>query len=172
MTAAQTPVPTDPAPVGAAELRQFMRGWPTGVAVVTGSWGRQPVGCTANSLISVSLHPPTLLVSLTRNSRTLTAIAATKTFGVNLLGWRQAYLAERFATGGVDRFANVAYRLDNGVPVLEKAMAATVCAVQRTVDAADHVLVFGSPLWCARGDAEPPTIFFDGRFHALPRYAE
>ncbi|MDI5942582.1 MULTISPECIES: flavin reductase family protein [Micromonospora] len=155
-------------PVGGPELREFMRSWATGVAVVTSRAAGHPVGCTVNAFTSVSLHPPLLLVSLARTSRTLAAITAEGGFAVNLLGRRQRALADRFATGAVeDRFAGVAHRALDGMPLLDGAMAAAVCAVTQLIAVADHVLVLGSPYWCEATDDADPAVFLGGRYRTV-----
>lgn len=160
VTAAGRGVVTDVA------FRRFMRGWATGVAVVTGLVEGRPIGCTVNSLTSVSLNPPLLLVSLSESSRTLAAITARGRFGVNMLSWQQRHLAERFATSD-DRFAEVPCRLVSDVPLLREAMATAVCVVDRLIVAADHVLVLGRPQQCHSDGGADPVVFFDGRYQAV-----
>ncbi|MCX4469267.1 flavin reductase family protein [Micromonospora sp. NBC_01655] len=158
------PEPARAAPVSGPELREFMRNWATGVAVVTSRLAGRPVGCTVNAFTSVSLRPPLLLVSLARTSRTLTAITAEGGFAVNLLDRRQRDLADRFATATGDRFAGVAHRTVDGLPLLDGAMAVAVCAVTQFIGAADHMLVLGSPYWCEAGDDADPALFLGGRY--------
>jgi flavin reductase (DIM6/NTAB) family NADH-FMN oxidoreductase RutF len=162
----------DPTAVSGPAFRRFMRSWATGVAVVTTVAGL-PVGCTVNALTSVSLRPPLLLISLGEHSNTLVAIKASGRFAANLLGAGQRHLAERFAAPVEDRFAGVPYRLAHGVPIIDGTIAATVCAVDRTVPAADHVLVLGRPLWCGGDDRPNPAIFFGGGYRtAAPSRAD
>jgi flavin reductase (DIM6/NTAB) family NADH-FMN oxidoreductase RutF len=153
--------------VTGTQLRTFMRSWATGVAVVTSSQVGTPVGCTVNAFTSISLSSPLLLISLAETSRTLTAITACEAFGVNLLSARQRRLAERFATGLGDRFAGVPYRMVCGVPVLTGAMAVAACEVVQTTSLADHVLLFGRPLWLGPVTTTDPVVFFGGRYRAL-----
>jgi len=164
MTASSSAViSADPAAaVSGSTFRHFMRNWATGVTVVTSSLGQQPIGCTVNAFTSVSLHPPLVLISLAEQSRTLAAITTRDDFGINLLSWRQRHLAQQFAAAIDDRFADVPYRLECGVPVLEGAMAAAVCEVERAIVAADHVLVLGRPQWLDCADSPDPVIFFGG----------
>ncbi|WP_320068267.1 flavin reductase family protein [Micromonospora sp. RTGN7] len=155
-------------PVSGPELREFMRNWATGVAVVTSRLAGRPVGCTVNAFTSVSLRPPLLLVSLARTSRTLAAITAEGGFAVNLLDRRQRELADRFATAAAgDRFAGVAHRTVDGLPLLDGAMATAVCAVTQLIGAADHMLVLGSPYRCQAGDDVDPAVFFGGRYRTV-----
>jgi flavin reductase (DIM6/NTAB) family NADH-FMN oxidoreductase RutF len=148
-------------------LRRFMRGWPTGLAIVTTSASGLPAGCTVNAFISVSLHPPLLLVSLAESSRTLAAITEADLFAVNVLAGRQLELARSFSSGSADRFGGVPHRWKHGVPVLTDACAAVVCAVDRVIPATDHLLVFGRPLWCACDDSADPLIMAGGAYYVL-----
>ena len=43
-------------PPVAQEFRDFMRHWPTGVAIVTTAGPDGPVGCTVNALMSLSVE--------------------------------------------------------------------------------------------------------------------
>jgi flavin reductase (DIM6/NTAB) family NADH-FMN oxidoreductase RutF len=150
--------------VEATEFRHFMRGWATGVAVVTSALGGHPTGCTVNTFVSVSLAPPLLLVSLAHDSDTLATIRTRGRFAVNVLAWRQRQLAARFAHDVDDRFRDVPHRLAHGVPVIADVMAAAVCTLTGTVPVADHVLVLGRPLWCERTGPDDPVLFLDGRY--------
>lgn len=152
-----------PGAVGGQELRQLMRRWATGAAVVTGGSPAEPVGCTVNALTSVSLDPPLLLISLASSSNTLAGVLRHGSFAVNVLAWRQRWLASRFAAVG-DRFAGVDYRLVHDVPVLTGTVAAAVCGVVRTVTVADHVLVLGSPHWSRRAEDAAPVVLLDGEY--------
>ncbi|MGD0718627.1 MAG: flavin reductase, partial [Thermoplasmata archaeon] len=55
---------SEPEGTGSVAFRRLMGRWPTGVAIVTTREGEQDYGLTVNGLLSVSLHPPSLLVSL------------------------------------------------------------------------------------------------------------
>lgn len=156
-----------PAMTGDA-LRRFMRGWPTGLAVVTASADGRPAGCTVSAFFSVSLHPPLVLIALSERSRTLSAISGLGLFGVNVLAGHQRDLAIGFSAGLSDRFGNVPYRWERSVPVLSDAVAAVVCEVDRVLTAADHVLVFGRPLWCADGDAASLLVLAGGAYYVVP----
>jgi 3-hydroxy-9,10-secoandrosta-1,3,5(10)-triene-9,17-dione monooxygenase reductase component len=162
----------DLAEVTGSAFRRFMRNWATGIAIVTSSLGAEPVGCTVNAFTSVSLSPPLLLISLYGRSRTLAAIMARGAFGVNVLGYRQRDLVERFATGTGDRFAGLPHCWEFDVPLIEGAEASAVCAVERIIDAADHVLVLGRPRRYELSGRGEPLIFFDGGYRSLHRRSE
>jgi flavin reductase (DIM6/NTAB) family NADH-FMN oxidoreductase RutF len=142
--------------VANADFRQFMRHWPTGVAVVTTAGPSGPLGCTVIALMSLSVEPPLLVVSLGEDSRTLAAIRGTDLFGASILAAAQRELSERFAScAREERFTGVVLRVEHGIPLLAGAAAQMVCAVQQLEQIADHVLVVGAPVWqsVARGRA-------------------
>ncbi|MFD9697625.1 flavin reductase family protein [Lentzea sp. NPDC059081] len=156
----------DAADTGPA-LRRFMRRWPGGVAVVTSAAGTEPVGCTVSAFLSVSLRPPLVLVSLAEGSRTLAAVERQGRFGVNVLAAAQSDLATRFAAPTCDRFSDVPYHWEHGVPVLEDTVAGAVCLVDRIVAAADHALVLGAVHHCRQDDTTRPVVFFAGSYYGL-----
>ncbi|TDV56281.1 flavin reductase (DIM6/NTAB) family NADH-FMN oxidoreductase RutF [Actinophytocola oryzae] len=154
--------------MNAAQLRDFMRSWATGVAVVTALLDGKPVGCTVNAFTSVSLDPPLVLVSLTETSQTLTAIRDNHTFGVNILAENQHHLATHFATTPpAHRFAAVPHELTTGIPTLTDALATLTCSVADTIRVADHVLVFGRPRRHTSPAATTPAILYAGGYRAL-----
>lgn len=129
-----------------AGFRAMMRGFPTGVAIVTASdlTGR-PWGMTCSSVCSVALEPPTLLVCLRSGSPTLAAVAARGLFTVNLLHERAQATAELFASGRPDRFDLVKWDLGTAGPRLsDDSHAVADCKVTTTQQIGDHVVVFGA----------------------------
>ncbi|MDU0289835.1 flavin reductase family protein [Saccharothrix longispora] len=127
-------------------VKDFMTGYFTGVTVVTAFSGSgRPHGLTCNSLVSVTLEPPTLLVCLDQSAGTLAAVRETGTFAVNLMSERGRATAERFASAAPDRFDSVAWeRSAHGVPVLvDDALSVAQCAVADLHRVGDHTVVFG-----------------------------
>lgn len=127
--------------------RTFMSGFPTGVAVVTSvDLDGDPCGLTCSSLISVTLDPPTLLVSVHVRSRTLDAIRRLGAFGVNLLHARGRYAAEVFASPHPDRFGVVAWKPHGrkGLPwLVDDTFGFTECVLSDMRTVGDHALVVG-----------------------------
>ena len=78
-------------------LRRALRGYPTGVTVVTTRGRAGDHGMTANSFTAVSLNPPLILVCAYARSRGPAMIAANGVFTVNVLSADQEYLSRRFA---------------------------------------------------------------------------
>lgn len=127
------------------DLRQAFGRFMTGVTVVTtcDASGR-PLGFTANSFTSVSLHPPLLLVCPGRFLSCFDAFATCTDFAVNILAEGQETVSNTFASFKGDRFAQVAHRRDrNGNPLIDGAIAQFSCATHQVVEAGDHCLLIG-----------------------------
>jgi len=52
------------------ELREVMRRWPSGVAVLTSSTREMRHGMTVNSFVSISVEPPLITVTMNNDTRT------------------------------------------------------------------------------------------------------
>jgi flavin reductase (DIM6/NTAB) family NADH-FMN oxidoreductase RutF len=163
---------TVPTTVDSLAMRRAIGRFATGVAVVTAFDGGQPHGMTVNSLTSVSLEPPLLLVCLTTGARTTDAVVRGGRFAVNVLGARQEEIALRFARRGEDHFAGLPLSYgEHAVPVVPDALAHLECSVERHFRAGDHDVVFGQVRRvCDRGGA--PLAFLGGRFCDLAERGE
>ncbi len=158
-------------PEGAA-FRLAMRELASGVAVVTAGRGEQRMGCTATSLCSLSLDPPSLIVCIARASSTLAALRASRAFGVNILAAAHEDLADRFAgRGGVHgaaRFAGAEWTtLVTGAPLLRGALAYIDCAVEEVLERHTHAILIGRVAAVHRTGGAPALIHWRGRFEQL-----
>lgn len=156
---------TGTTPVDPLTMRRTMGRFATGVAVVTTEEADgTPHGMTVNSLTSVSLDPPLLLVCLTTGARTTAAVTGAGRFAVSILSARQEQLALRFARRGEDHFAGLAIaRGQHRVPVVPDAYAHLECEVERQFAAGDHMVVIGRVREVCERDGEPLG-FLGGRF--------
>ncbi len=149
----------------AARFRQVLGHFATGVTVVTGVDGSEPVGLAVNSFTSVSLDPPLVAFSVSRRSATWPRIRAAGRFTVNILGAEQEAVSRSFASTGGDRFAGIGWHSSPaGSPVLDGALAWVDATVDAEHDAGDHVMVIGrvSALDVAREGA--PLVFYRGGY--------
>jgi flavin reductase (DIM6/NTAB) family NADH-FMN oxidoreductase RutF len=156
------PVAPEPESAGAVEpaaFRALMGCYPTGVTVVTTIDDADcPHGMTCTSMSSVTLDPPTLLVSLHADSGTLRTVRATGTFAVNLLHHQGRRAAEVFSAPVTDRFTRVRWCRSavTGLPwLIDDSLAIAECRVVRTLDAVDHVLVLGRVVGTDRSAGRP-----------------
>lgn len=145
-------------------MRQTMGRFATGVAVITTVVDGVPHGMTVNSLTSVSLDPPLLLVCFNHGARSAEAVTDAGRFAVNILSRRQQPIAVRFAHRGEDHFAGLGLEYDgHRVPVVPNALAHLDCDVERVVEAGDHTVVFGAVTDVCSRDGEALG-FYGGRF--------
>ena len=129
------------------DYRDLMSAFPTGVAVVTSmDSSGQPRGMTCSSLSSVTLAPPTLLVSLRTDSATLGAVRHHGGFAVNLLHARGRAAATLFSSAAQDRFSRVRWHPSrSGLPwLVADAFALADCTVSGMAEVGDHTVVFGA----------------------------
>ncbi|PZG31640.1 oxidoreductase [Spongiactinospora gelatinilytica] len=159
--------------IDALTMRRTMGRFATGVAVVTTSFDGTPHGMTVNSLTSVSLEPPLLLVCLTIGARSTDAVTHSGRFAVNILSARQEQLALRFARPGEDHFAGLDVTHErHGVPVIPDAFAHLECAVERHFVAGDHLVVVGEVHTICEREGEPLG-YLAGKFSDIvPRGSE
>ncbi len=155
-------------------FRHAMRALSSGVAIVACGEGDGRAGCTVTAVASLSLTPPTLIVSLARTSSTLAALRETGAFSVNLLAVRHEGLAQRFSgRGGMHggrRFEDAGWTtLATGAPILADAVAAFDCLLEETIERHSHAIVLGAVVSLTEGAAEDPGLaygrggFFAGR---------
>ena len=158
---------SEPVPAPAPGFRSVMGRWATGVSVVTSRDGPVDAGLTVNGLLSVSLEPPSLLVSLQHDVDTLPVLLRSRVFGVSFLSAAQRALSERFAgrVPAEEKFRDLAFhRGVSGVPLLDGALATLECRVVSSTPAYDHVLVVGEVDRAEEGPAGAPLLFFRGAY--------
>ena len=77
-----------------------MRHLPGGVCAVTFGQGDARTGMTATSVSSLSVEPPTILVTVDRALAGYVELARSRAFGVNVLASEHQDVANRFAGRG------------------------------------------------------------------------
>lgn len=135
-------------PVSSADFRGAMRHLTGGVSVITAGRSRDITGMTVTSVTSLSVDPPTLIVSINRDASSFPLIRRHGAFGVNILAADQLDVAERFAgrggLKGADRFAGAQWvTAVSGVPLLVGALSAVDCEVEEIVERHSHGIIIG-----------------------------
>ena len=150
-------------------FRNVMAHFATGVTVVTsrGPDGR-PCGITANSVASVSLAPPLVLVCVDRRAASHACIVEGGAFAVSILGRRHEGLARRFSMQDRSaRFEELDCDVETtGSLVLKDALAWLDCRVQDVHRAGDHSIVVGEVVACDARDGDP-LVFFLGEYGGM-----
>jgi 3-hydroxy-9,10-secoandrosta-1,3,5(10)-triene-9,17-dione monooxygenase reductase component len=150
-------------------FRQLMAFWATGVSVLTACGDDGPAGATANALTSLSLEPPLALVCFDLSSRTLKAVRESERFCINMLGSHQEDVSRIFASkrSPSGKFAEIEYRMEDGVPVIEGCLAHLVCSLDSELRRGDHVVVIGDVLTGTTDSNGRPLIFYRGQYQAV-----
>jgi flavin reductase (DIM6/NTAB) family NADH-FMN oxidoreductase RutF len=134
--------------VTTTSFRDAMRHLPGGVSVITVGHGEERTGFTATSVSSLSIDPPTMLVSLNRGSSSYPTLRRCGAFGVNVLSTRHRAVADRFAgrdgAKGADRYQDAQWATTaTGVALLADAIVAFDCEVEELIERHSHAIVIG-----------------------------
>lgn len=122
---------------------------------------------TANSLASVSLHPPLVSVCVDREAEMHDAILRGEDFVVNVLASHQEALARRFADKHEDRFDGIGYHLSpEGLILLDGVLAHIECQREAQYPGGDHAIVVGRVVGGSTADGRP-LLYYRGGYAAL-----
>ena len=147
--------------------RQIMGRFATGVTVVTTRYGDQISGMTANAVMSLSLDPPLIVVSVDCQSNMHGHLTQGQCYAINVLKHDQEDLSRRFAQPGPKDFSDLTLTVaETGAPIFVDALAYVDCRVVEVTPAGDHDMFIGEPLAGETYDGEP-LIFYSGQYAQL-----
>lgn len=167
--AATTPDATDP---GSIAFRAAMRKLAGAVSVLTVGQGDARTGLTATSVSSLSVEPPTLLISVNRAASAYGALISEGTFAINVLRPHHEPLADRFAgRGGIKgaaRYEGAEWtRLSTGAPVLADALAVFDCVLEDAIERHSHIIVIGRVVASRITENANPLLYWAGSYRGL-----
>ena len=151
-------------------FRSAMGRYASGITVVAGHDGVEPIGFTCQSFYSVSLTPPLVSFSVMRTSSTYPRIRETGRFSVNVLEHKQSDISNQFARRGTDKWAGVEWNLsENSTPIIGGAIMWLECDIESEYEAGDHFIVVGrvNDMQFSKSANGEPLVYFDGRYHTL-----
>jgi flavin reductase (DIM6/NTAB) family NADH-FMN oxidoreductase RutF len=152
--------------------RDIWGNFATGVTVITTDVDGWLHGMTANGVVSISLDPLLMLVSVDKNTRCHGQLGAARKFGVSFLGQDQEAISSLFAKRGEPEqgaLRGVPFHAGpHGTPILDGSLAYLECRVAEIFAGGDHDLFVGEALGgeILRSDA-PPLLFFRGRYRQI-----
>jgi flavin reductase (DIM6/NTAB) family NADH-FMN oxidoreductase RutF len=155
------------------DFRRALGQFATGVTVVTARTpdGRK-AGVTVNSFSSVSLDPPLVLWSLSRQAPSFSDFVHATHFAVNVLASNQHHLSRQFSTPLADKFSGVEFEEGlGGVPLLSGVNAHFICRNVRQYDGGDHMIFLGEVEDYKYTDGEP-LVFHSGRYRLATRHPD
>jgi len=151
------------------EQRSLFRRWPAGVSIVVADVDGHRHGRTVSSLVSLSLDPPLVGISVAHSASIHELLRGADTWGVSVLAGGQEDLAQRFARSGVPPLI-----LWDGVEVRDDDPRLIVGAagwlVARTVETlvtGDHTFFVGSVESVEEGSAPTTLVYAYRTYHAL-----
>jgi flavin reductase (DIM6/NTAB) family NADH-FMN oxidoreductase RutF len=155
-----------------ADFRSAMRHLAGGVSVITVGRGADITGMTVTSVSSLSVDPPTLIVSVNRASSSWPLLRRDGVFGVNILAADQIDIAERFAgqdgLKGSERFAGAQWTPGaSGVPLLAGALAAAECEAEEIIERHSHAIVIGRVLDMRLSSRSAALAYWQGQYVAI-----
>jgi flavin reductase (DIM6/NTAB) family NADH-FMN oxidoreductase RutF len=137
-------------------FHEAMASLASGVAVITPRRDDgHPCGLAATSITSFSAHPPSLLVSVSHESRCHGALTDCERFGVHILRADELHLAQVFAGKGDDKFAGLEWDWDGVVPRLRGTLAYLRCLRAAGFEHHDHTVLIGDLETGRMGQGEP-----------------
>jgi flavin reductase (DIM6/NTAB) family NADH-FMN oxidoreductase RutF len=137
---------------------------------VTVDLSGERLGLTIGSLVGLSLEPPLVGVSVSRQAAMHELLRGAGGFALSLLAGDQEGVAQHFARG-VPPFAQwhgIATRPGaEGAPLIDDALGWLECRTTGEHEAGDHTLFVGEVLAAERGRAAPPLVYVDQRYVSL-----
>jgi flavin reductase (DIM6/NTAB) family NADH-FMN oxidoreductase RutF len=147
-----------------------MRGFPAGVAVLTVDVEGERIGLTVGSVVSLSLEPPLVGVSISRQAAMHELLRRAGAFSLSLLAGDQESVAQHFARG-VPPFAHWhGIRTREGAartPLLEGALGWLECRVAAEHEAGDHTLFVGEVVSAELGRGGAALVRVGGGYVSL-----
>lgn len=153
------------------DLKQVMRRWPSGVAVLTARGINAAHGMTVNSFTSVSIDPPLVTVTLANDTRTKAILDESGFFVINMLAEGQQELSDVFAGRIPDhenRFAGVKVITgQHGIPMLAEAAAHLECRVVHKYVMENSTLYVAAVMTAEKAPDVPPLVYFNRGYHRI-----
>lgn len=162
------PVRTPPRRGGVA-YKEALRQVPRAVSIVSFARGADRFGATATSLSSLSLEPPTILVSFDGSAA---LSAATASFGVSVLGASQVELADRFGRGArIDDAADTSegswVTAASGVVLRSDAVAAFECESEEVIERHGRAIVIGRIRNVFKAGGSGALVYWLGAYNSI-----
>ncbi len=147
-----------------------MRRAPASVAVLTVDTGSDRLGLTVSSLVSLSLEPPLVGVSIGRETAMHELLREAGGFAASLLAGGQEWLAQHFARGvpPIGMWSGIATEDGaRGAPLLVGALGWLECRLAAEHEVGDHSFFVGEVESVRLGTAAPPLVHHEGGYRTL-----
>ena len=152
------------------DVLALLRRVPAPVAVLTVDTGREQLGLTVSSLVSLSLEPPLVAVSISRQAAMHELLREAGAFALSVLAGGQEWVAQHFARGvppiamwrGIETEEGTA-----GAPLLVGALGWLECRLASDHAVGDHSFFVGEVVGVRLGEPAPPLVRHDSSYRVL-----
>ncbi|WP_159500258.1 flavin reductase family protein [Microbacterium sp. 18062] len=154
----------------ARRFRDTLGHYASGITIIGGLEGDEPVGFTCQSFYSVSADPPLVSFSVMTNSTTYPRIRETGKFSVNVLSSGQHAVSNQFARKGTDKWAGIEWApTAHRNPVIADTLMWLDCDLWAEHEAGDHYIVIGRVLEMSPPEwhKHEPLLYFKGQYRHL-----
>jgi flavin reductase (DIM6/NTAB) family NADH-FMN oxidoreductase RutF len=151
------------------DLRGLMRFVPHPVAVLAVRHERDTMGVTVSSLVSLSLEPPLVGVSIGKQASIYELLRNAGAFSVSVLGDGQEDVARRFAAGHppIVHWSGVDLLDGRHAPLLAGSLGWIEARTIAEHDAGDHTFFIAAVESVERGPAPSALMYRDRSYHSL-----
>lgn len=166
----QTASPEFPGDLDPQAFRKALGHYASGITIIAGHDGKEPLGFTCQSFYSVSVAPPLVSFSVMSSSSTYPRIRETAKFSVNVLSQAQRPISDQFARRGVDKWAGIAWRMTSSQnPVIADTLMWLDCRIVAEHEAGDHQIVIGQVVSMGSSDVtdDAPLLYYRGEYRQL-----
>lgn len=156
-------------PIDEEAFKKALRGWASGVTIVTSRTGDEVHGMTVSAFSSVSMDPPLVLVCANQASITHRVIEAGGVFAVNILASHQEDVSNLFASPEHEdsRLERVVWTEgETGAPLIDGALVSLECRVTNAHREGSHTIYVGEVEAAHLTDAKP-LLYYQGGYRAL-----
>jgi 3-hydroxy-9,10-secoandrosta-1,3,5(10)-triene-9,17-dione monooxygenase reductase component len=151
------------------DLRALMRFVPHNVAVLAVDYEGDRMGVTISSLVSLSLEPPLIGISIGKQASLYELLRRAGAFSVSVLGGEQEEIALRFASGRppIVHWDGVSFREGQFAPLIDDALGWIEARTKAEHDAGDHTFFIADAMTVERGPARSALMYRDRSYHSL-----
>jgi len=149
------------------QLRTLLGRYPSGVCVVTVDAGGQRLGLTVGSLVSLSLDPPLVGFTISREAAMHELLREAGGCAISLLAAGQEWLAQHFARGvpPIAMWHGVAVEPGaEGAPLLVGALGWLECTLREEVAAGTHTFFVCDVRRVELGEDAPALVRVRGEY--------
>jgi flavin reductase (DIM6/NTAB) family NADH-FMN oxidoreductase RutF len=146
-----------------------MRFVPHNVAVLAVDHDGDRMGVTISSLVSLSLDPPLIGISVGKQASLYELLRNAGVFTLSVLGGEQEDIARRFASGRppLVHWDGVAMREGTFAPLIDGALGWIEARTRAEHEAGDHTFFIAEAVRVERGPALTALMYRDRSYHSL-----